>query len=183
VAGKDIFDNKVLICGCGNTLFGDDGFGPEVISYLRNHCHLPAGAGLIEVGATIWEMLVNLAVSEKKPHRLIIVDAVDESGRQPGEVFELSVDEIPAKKMLAFSLHQFPAVNILKDLQKQTGMDIRLLAAQVQSLPKEVSLGLSPPLAAAVETACQRLVAILADSGVTVENFDLNHKSSLSSSK
>ena len=34
------FDQAILIFGCGNTLWGDDGFGPAVIEHLHRHCQV-----------------------------------------------------------------------------------------------------------------------------------------------
>ena len=94
----DIFDKSVLIFGCGNILFGDDGFGPAVVIEYLQHYLLPPEVGIMDVGTSIRDILFNLALSEKRPRQLIIVDAVDKSGKQPGEVFEISVEEIPAQK-------------------------------------------------------------------------------------
>jgi coenzyme F420 hydrogenase subunit delta len=154
----DLFDKSVLIFGCGNILFGDDGFGPAVVSRLQEHYLLPPEVGVMNVGTSIRDILFNLALSEKRPRRLIIVDAVDESGKPPGEVFEISVDEIPLKKTADFSLHQFPTVNILKELKDHTNMDICILVAQVDSLPEEVSPGLSTSMETAIDTACERII-------------------------
>jgi coenzyme F420 hydrogenase subunit delta len=153
----DIFDKSVLIFGCGNILFGDDGFGPAVIKNLQQY-PLPPEVGIMDVGTSIRDILFNLALSEKRPRQLIIVDAVDKPGKQPGEVFEISVEEIPAKKTADFSLHQFPTINILKELQDYTSMDVRVLVAQVDFLPEEVSPGLSPSMEAAINTACERII-------------------------
>jgi coenzyme F420 hydrogenase subunit delta len=154
----DLFDKSVLIFGCGNILFGDDGFGPAVVKRLQEHYRLPPEVGVMDVGTSIRDILFNLALSEKRPRRLIIVDAVDESGKAPGEVFEISVDEIPPKKTADFSLHQFPTVNILKELKDHTNMDICILVAQVDFLPEEVQPGLSPRLDAVIDTMCERII-------------------------
>jgi coenzyme F420 hydrogenase subunit delta len=152
----DIFDKAVLIFGCGNTLCGDDGFGPAIIKCLQNYA-FPPEVGIMDVGTSIRDILFNLALSEKRPRQFIIVDAVDKPGRLPGEVFEISVQEIPAKKTADFSLHQFPTVNILKELQDYTNMDVRILVAQVDNLPEEVSPGLSPSMEAAINNACEQI--------------------------
>jgi hypothetical protein len=39
---KDLFEKSVLIFGCGNILWGDDGFGPAVIQRLKERYRLPA---------------------------------------------------------------------------------------------------------------------------------------------
>src|SRR4030042_1449167 len=101
----DILENSILVLGCGNILFGDDGFG--------------------------------------------------------GEVVEIPVEGIPAKKTSDYSLHQFPTVNLLHDLQKHTGVEIKIIVAQVQELPEEVRPGLSPAVAGAIKEADAAILQIL----------------------
>jgi coenzyme F420 hydrogenase subunit delta len=149
-----IYDKSVLIFGCGNVLFGDDGFGPAVIDHLQEHYALPPQVLLMDVGTGIRDILFDLVLSQERPQKLMVIDAVDLPFRKPGEVFELPVEKIPANKSTDFSLHQFPTVNLLKELQDHTGMEIRILAAQIESIPDEVSPGLSPALEAAVAKAC-----------------------------
>lgn len=40
---------RTLILGCGNILFGDDGFGPAVIEYLLSHYDIPDDLSLIHI--------------------------------------------------------------------------------------------------------------------------------------
>ena len=46
---KDILKGKVVIVGIGNTLKGDDGFGPAVIEQLRE-TPLPDGVAAVDGG-------------------------------------------------------------------------------------------------------------------------------------
>lgn len=154
-------EKSILVFGCGNILFGDDGFGPAVVKHLQEHCELPADVLVQDVGTGIREILFDLALSETKPRRLIIVDAVDYPDRIPGEVFEIAVDGIPAKKTSDFSLHQFPTVNLLKELQEETHIVIHIIVAQVAHLPEAVQPGLSEPLTQALPKACRRILALL----------------------
>jgi coenzyme F420 hydrogenase subunit delta len=157
----DISSKNILIFGCGNILFGDDGFGGAVVKYLQENYTLPDNVHVQDVGTGIREILFDLALSEKKPEKLIIVDAVDYPDRTPGEVFEISVDGIPAKKTADFSLHQFPTVNILKELQEETDVAIHIVVAEVAYLPEEVHPGLSPEVTRALPVACNRLMDII----------------------
>jgi coenzyme F420 hydrogenase subunit delta len=46
------YNHENLIIGCGNTLYGDDGFGPEVIRYIKeNNIKFPGDTCIID-GAT-----------------------------------------------------------------------------------------------------------------------------------
>ncbi len=161
---QELFDKSVLIFGCGNILFGDDGFGPAVAEHLQTNYSLPPEVLVMDVGTSIREILFDLALSDSKPRKLIIVDAVDYPGRKPGELFEIPVEGIPAEKTADFSLHQFPTVNILQELQNYTEIDIRILVAQIEAIPGEVRPGLSGPVQEAVTGACERIMANLSPS-------------------
>jgi coenzyme F420 hydrogenase subunit delta len=157
----ELFEKSVLIFGCGNILYGDDGFGPAVIQALTKRCHLPPDVLALDVGTSIRDILFDLILSDKKPQQIFIIDAVEYPDRQPGEVFEIPVAGIPEKKISDFSLHQFPTVNMLHELQEHSGIEIKILVAQVGAIPEEVKPGLSPTMAGAVDTVCQHLLADL----------------------
>ncbi len=153
-----IFDKSVLIFGCGNILWGDDGFGPAVIEHLKQNFPLPQEVLALDVGTGIRDILFDLILSEKKPERLIIVDAVGYPDRRAGEVFEIPVEGIPEQKTSDFSLHQFPTVNMLQELKDHSGIQIKIIVAQTGELPEEVRPGLSPPLQEAVPVACGKIM-------------------------
>jgi coenzyme F420 hydrogenase subunit delta len=154
-----MFEKRLLICGCGSILWGDDGFGPAVVNRLNQQHDLPDDVLALDVGTSIRDLLFDLALSEAKPQKLIIVDAVEYPDRQPGEVFEIPVEGIPAHKTHDFSLHQFPTVNILKELKDHTAIDVKVIVGQVEIIPEEVKPGLSRTMEKAVAVACARLWA------------------------
>ncbi len=156
---EEIMNARTIVFGCGNTLFGDDGFGPTVVKRLKAEFSLPEDVAVEDVGTSIGDILFDLALAPEKPASLWIVDAVRISGRSPGEVFELEVEDIPREKTADFSMHQFPAINLLKELRSEGGVEVRILAVQSEELPEEVSPGLSPSAKAAVNEAIQILRA------------------------
>ncbi len=155
---RPISEKSVLIFGCGNIMFGDDGFGPAVIDYLKENYALPEEALAMDVGTSIRDLLFDILLDEPKPRKIIIVDAVDHPGRQPGEVFEIGVDDISPQKTADFSLHQFPTVNMLKELKDYTQVDIHILVAQVMEIPEEVRPGLSAQVKEAIPEVCERIM-------------------------
>jgi coenzyme F420 hydrogenase subunit delta len=157
----DLFEKSVLIFGCGNILWGDDGFGPAVVQRLNERYRLPAHVLALDVGTSIRDILFDLVLSDQKPDRIFIIDAVEYPHRQPGEVFEIPVEGIPDKKATDFSLHQFPTVNMLQELKEHSPIDITILVAQIDTIPEEVKPGLSPAVTRAIDTACRRLLAAL----------------------
>lgn len=155
---QDLFTKPILVFGCGNVLIGDDGFGPAVIDHLSGNFDLPPHVAAMDVGTSIREILFDLLLMPERPRAMFIVDAVFESERQPGEIFELDIRSIPQKKVNDFSLHMFPSVNLLNDLQDGAGVKIRVLAVQAGKMPDEIEPGLSDPVKAAVPKACEWLL-------------------------
>ena len=158
---REIETKKVLILGCGNVLLGDDGFGPAVVEELQRNHDLPDWAHAEDVGTSIREILFNMTVLEHRPEHLIVIDAVARKGRQAGEVFEISVDEIPEKKIVDYSFHQFPTTNLLKELQDHCGIKVTIIAAQTTGKLETVEPGLSGPVEEAVPLAAAKVVELL----------------------
>lgn len=150
-----------LVFGCGNPLLGDDGFGPAVIDHLERRCTLPDRVGVMDVGTAIRDFLFDILLAEKKPQQIVIVDAADKPGHQPGDLYELPVAGIDTQKTHDFSLHQFPTTNMLHELQSATEIEVRILVVQVACIPDVVAPGLSPEVQAAVPAACHLITALV----------------------
>lgn len=153
-----------MIFGCGNVIMGDDGYGPAVVDMLNSQHSLPEDVQAIDAGTCVREYLFDYLLSEEgRPETIIILDAVDFPDRQPGEVFEIDPSAIPPKKIHDFSLHQFPTVNLLLELEQHTGIRVIILAAQVEYIPAEIAPGLTPAMSAAVAVACEKIGQILSE--------------------
>jgi coenzyme F420 hydrogenase subunit delta len=153
----DFCSKPTLVLGCGNTLFGDDGFGCAVIDYVEAHYRVPEAVCLLDVGTGVRKLLFTLCLSPVRPKCVIILDAIDVR-RSPGEVFEIDPAEIPVVKLDDFSLHQLPTSNLLRELQESCDVEVRVLACQTGPLPEEVQSGLSEAVSQAVPTAAEWLV-------------------------
>jgi coenzyme F420 hydrogenase subunit delta len=152
---------SVVIFGCGNVLLGDDGFGPAVITALQD-TGLPKTVRTIDAGTGIREYLLDyLLLPASRPALLIVVDAGYEENAPPGRVRECRPAAIPTRKIHDFSLHQFPTINLLKELQEETGIKVVLLIAQTAVVPDHIAPGLSAAMNAAVPEACRRIHRIV----------------------
>lgn len=159
-AGSDLPEfcsRPTLVLGCGNLLFGDDGFGCALVEYVTSRHPAPEDACLLDVGTGVRKLLFTLCLSPERPRRLLIVDALD-AGHEPGTLFELDPAAIPAIKLDDFSLHQLPTSNLLCELQESCGVEVRVLACQTGPLPEEIAPGLSPAVAAALPRAAEWLL-------------------------
>lgn len=153
---REIQSSRVLILGCGNKLLGDDGFGPAVIEELQKNYRLPADVHAEDVGTSIREVLFDIALSEKRPAHLILVDTIRKEGRSHGDVFELNVDDLTEKKIADYSMHQFPTSNLLREIAELCGVRVTILAAQVAELPEVLTMELSETMQQAVHLAARK---------------------------
>ena len=95
---QEILKKTTVILGCGNLLFGDDGFGPAVIKHLEDHGLLPETVSATDIGTGLKDFLFDLVLSPVKPKRIFILDAVCQSGQKAGEIFEINVDHFQQGK-------------------------------------------------------------------------------------
>ncbi len=156
-----IHSKSRLIFGCGNPLFGDDGFGPAVIEHLEANHRIPDYAACIDAGTAVRDMLFNILLAEKKPDQIIIVDASPQNGKAPGDISEIDIDAIDPRKTSDFSLHQFPTTNMLKELKTHTDVDVRVLVVQPGHIPEEINPGLSTAVTRAIHDMCVYIMDIV----------------------
>lgn len=143
-----------LILGCGNTLFGDDGFGCELVDFIEREYSVPEDVCLLDVGTGVRKLLFTLCLSPARPRRILVIDALD-AGRAAGEIMEIRPAEIPVVKLDDFSMHQIPTSNLLRELETHCGVEVRVLACQNGPLPGEVRPGMSAEVRAALPAAAE----------------------------
>jgi len=146
-----------LVLGCGNELFGDDGYGPAVVRRLGQSAGLPRSVLAMDVGTSVREVLFNVILSPVRPHRIVVVDAVD-MGRAPGEVWTIAAADLPLIKCDDFSMHQLPTSNLLREVAELGGVAVTCLVGQVSGIPPEVRPGLSAPVERAVPQAVEMVL-------------------------
>lgn len=150
------YDKSILILGCGNILIGDDGFGPAVAQYLRGNFTIPDDICVFDAGTSVREILFDTVLSEKKPSKIVVVDAMD-CAREPGELFMLDIDSLPKIKIDDFSMHQIPTSNLLRELRDHCGIEVIVIGCQVVNTCNNVNPGLSKPVEAAVKPAAESI--------------------------
>ncbi len=156
-AAPDYCRCSTLVLGCGNELFGDDGFGPAVAGLLGRRPDLPGSMAVLDAGTGVRQVLFDLLLSPVRPRRIVVVDAVD-LGREPGEVWRIGAEELPEAKCDDFSMHQLPTSNLLRELAGLAGVEVSCLVAQVAGLPSEVKPGLSAPARRAAARAAEMIL-------------------------
>jgi coenzyme F420 hydrogenase subunit delta len=151
-------NKRVLILGIGNVLFGDDGFGPAAVQYIMQNCRVPSDVYVMDVGIGAGDVLFTLSLSQKKPKKIIILDAVDLK-RKRGEIFELSIDDLPVNNLESYSFHLFPASNFLRELGDE-GVQVVIIACQAERMPDTVNPGLSDSVQSALPWAAKKALSL-----------------------
>ena len=121
---KDILKGKVVIVGMGNTLRGDDGFGPVLIGRLKGY----VDAVCIDAGSTPENHIGSIL--KEKPDTILIVDVVH-LGLKAGEYDVLTKSDI---LRCGFSTHDISPNTFIEYLEKKTDASIYMLAIQPQVL-------------------------------------------------
>jgi coenzyme F420 hydrogenase subunit delta len=62
--GKEFSNVEKIVIGVGNILFGDDGFGPKVIEYLKSNYDIKENVLLIDAGTAVREILFDILLSD-----------------------------------------------------------------------------------------------------------------------
>lgn len=167
MSSADGREPRILVAGMGNVLRYDDGFGVEVARRLMAAADLPANVTVVEVGIGGISLVQELL---DKYDALLVVDAVQRDG-PPGRVYILEA-EVPDLDDLAEPIRR----DFLADMHYTTPSRAMILAKALGVLPHKVlivgcqpavydefGLGLSEPVAAAVERTVIRVSELLND--------------------
>jgi len=151
------YDAEIIVVGCGNVLFKDDGFGPAVIvaleEYFKEHENeKPENAMFIDAGTGGPHFVFSLPHDSWK--KMIVVD-VAEFKAEPGTLRKFNVDEIP--KGSYENMHSWPVNQPLHDLNEK--IDVMVIGCK----PKEISapdvvMGLTSPVENAIPEAIKMIL-------------------------
>ncbi len=162
--------DKILVAGVGNVFLSDDGFGVEVVNRLTEAGALPPEVELADIGIRG----VHLAYQLLDGYRaLVLVDAASQGG-PPGTVFVVEHDlnapgafgNTGEHLMDAHGMAPDAVLTLLKDLAAGVGADNpvgRVIVVGCEPASLDEGMGLSPPVAAAVDTAVEKVIEIVSD--------------------
>jgi hydrogenase maturation protease len=143
----------LLIVGLGNIIMGDDGVGVRAVRELEKF--KIKGVELLE-GATSG---ISLLPHLRGKRRVIIIDAVQGGGEEPGTIYRLSEKELQKPEFRFFSLHDISLEHVLalgRELfSDEFPEEIVIYGVEV----KEIKL--SEELSEPVKKALPRLVELL----------------------
>jgi len=154
---------KTLVAGIGNIFNGDDGFGSEVAQRLVRR-PMPEGVHVEDYGIRG----VHLAYELLEGYDLVVlVDALPR-GESPGtlSVVEPTVDLDDVPPLDSHQMDPRAVLGMVAELGGEIG---RLLLVGCEPADVGEGIGLSPPVAAAVDEATRLVEALLTDELVTDE--------------
>jgi hydrogenase maturation protease len=151
---------KILVAGVGNIFLGDDGFGVEVAQALSKR-QLPETVTVKDFGIRGFD----LAYALLDPwDGVIIVDALPRGGA-PGTLYVIEPDRSDAGKA-DINPHGMDPVRVLNLAASLGAISARILVVGCE--PKDFGdelegrMGLSSPVQAVVEEACNTLLELAA---------------------
>lgn len=138
---------RTLVAGIGNIFNGDDGFGPEVARRLLGR-PLPEGVRVEDYGIRG----VHLAYELLDGYDLVVLVDTVSRGEPPGTVYlvepEVDLDQAPP-----LDAHRMDPRSVLASVADMGGEVGRLLLVGCEPADLDEGIGLSPPVAAAVDMA------------------------------
>jgi len=154
---------SILVAGIGNIFLGDDGFGVEVAQRLAART-LPEGVTVGDYGIRGYDLAYALMA---RPDHAILIDACPR-GEAPGTLFVIDPDPAdlgPAGDPGYLDGHAMNPVSVLRLARSLGGAlnPVVVVGCEPATLgPEEGLIGLSAPVAAAVDDAVALVESLIA---------------------
>jgi hydrogenase maturation protease len=153
--------SRILVAGIGNVFFGDDGFGVEVAHRLGERPQ-PEGVRVVDFGIRGLDLAYALSDGYDAA---ILVDALPRGG-PPGTLYVLEPEVAAAPTGTLADTHGLDPARILS-LLRTLGDDVpivRIVGCEPTLVTgDEMTMGLSAPVAAAVDGAVTLVEALAAE--------------------
>jgi hydrogenase maturation protease len=156
-------NRRVLVAGIGNIFLGDDGFGVEVARRLAGE-ELPAGVRVVDFGIRGVHLAYELMDGY---HTAILVDAVSR-GDEPGTLYVIEPDlgDVDQRQSLGdpvMDAHYMTPESVLALVGMLGGRLGRVLVVGCEPASTDERIGLSEPVARAVDEAVRVVRQLVAD--------------------
>jgi len=156
---------RVLVAGVGDVTLSDDGFGVEVVRRLVERGGLPAEVEVVDVGLRARDLAFRLLEGYTA---LVLVDATSR-GREPGTLYALEHDltgPVTVEPSLGggHAIDPDAVLGMIVELAAAMGVDRavdRAVVVACEAASFDEAIGLSPPVAAAVDRAADTVVEIV----------------------
>jgi hydrogenase maturation protease len=144
----------ITVLGVGNPIMADDGLGLELLARLRETRPDPR-VQYVDGGAGGMELVMVVEDCD----RLLVLDAV--AGTPPGEVVTLRGDQVPRMLASKLSPHQVGLLDVFAAVRLLGREPSEVEVVGVTPAEVELRLGLTPPVAAALDGAVARAAQVL----------------------
>jgi hydrogenase maturation protease len=151
--------------GIGNVLMKDEAVGCRVAEELEARYEFPEGCDVVDSG-TMGMAILNLF---QEYDFILVVDAVDGTGHPPGTVVRLAPEDI-APNTVRHSQHDTKFIDVL-EAAEMIGCrpEGHCVGIQIEDMnPVDLTIGLSEPVEAAIDTAIDAVLTVLAERGIEV---------------
>jgi hydrogenase maturation protease len=151
------------VLGIGNILLLDEGVGPRAAAELNARFRFPTGVAVLD-RATMGMALLNEICAYDT---VLLIDAVDKTGHDPGTVVRFEAADI-ARHQVFHGAHDTRFVDVLQ-AAALLGHEIdgHCLGVQVADMaPAEYQIGLTPAVEAALPLLLHAALTFLAEQGV-----------------
>lgn len=155
---------RIVVLGIGNILMTDEGIGPHAIAALEARYVFPPEVELIDGGTSGMELIRHLAGAD----HLIVVDAV-RVHQPPATVVRLTGHQVPAFFRTKLSPHQVGLSDLLATLVVLGENPGSVTLIGVQPVSFDMSMDLSPEVAAQMDTVVAMVVDDLRALGVALD--------------
>ena len=157
---------KTCVICVGNELMLDDGLGIEVYRQVQAAYELPADIDVISAGCMTLDMIGRVETYDL----MISVDAIDETGSEPGTIFRYTPDDVARRGTPMGSLHELKLADLF-DAAILLGYECEgvCLGMQVENAsPSEFVVGLTPPVLEKLPYLVDTLLAELVTRGYEI---------------
>jgi len=158
----EVLFTEIVIVGCGNPLFFDDGFGPAVFEEMQKHT-LPDNVTIIDAGLGGPHFIFTL-LDPEVTKKLVIVDIAD-YGAEPGKITKLRPEDLPPGSYR--DAHSWDLAEPLQRIKDQ--IDITIIGCQpARVTDPDMEIELSDEIQKAIPKTVQIVLEIIGvDYGTT----------------
>ncbi len=157
---------EIVIAGCGNPLFADDGFGPAVVEEMQK-LSLPDNVTIVDAGLGGPHFIFTL-LDPEITKKLIIIDIAD-FGADPGSIAKFRVEDLPPGSYR--DAHSWDLTEPLQRINDK--VDITVIGCQpARVTDPEMEIGLSDEVLKAIPRTVQIVLEMIGvDYGIAIKRL------------
>ena len=150
---------KYLIIGAGNLLLSDEGMGIHIVNKLQQQESfkdtefVDIGTSTLDIGSFLSDDL----------QKIVIVDCINTAEYKEGTVFKLTLDDLRARQLNKFSLHQMELVDSLKLLSIANNLPPVIIIGVVPHNISTFSINLSQEIESVFPEIVEKITKVIED--------------------